>query len=95
MQKAFSLGQQVQPSVLSSAERIVKNLKVWLDSQSSLGTSVMEEATTRRQMVGAALIVLALVLMCLCSVSFFFAPLAALVLLPGSRMIQDEKGGAS
>ena len=95
MQKAFSLGQQVQPSVLSSAERIVKNLKVWLDATNEVGSSVMEERVTNRQMAGAAMIPLALVLLLASTQTLVLALPGIALMAGGSRMIQAEKGGAA
>lgn len=40
MQQTIQFGQVVQPSVLSKAEDIVKNLKVWWDARSETFTAL-------------------------------------------------------
>ncbi|MCR4612704.1 MAG: hypothetical protein K5778_01745 [Bacteroidaceae bacterium] len=95
MQNAMQLGQQVRPSVLSSAERIVKNLKVWLSSTNKVGSSVMEECVTNRQMAGATMIPVALVLLLASTQTLVLALPGIALMAGGSRMIQAEKGGAA
>ena len=94
MQKAFSLGQQVQPSVRSRVERIVKNCKVWLSATNTVGSSVMEERVTNRQMAGATMIPVALVLLLASTQTLVLALPGIALMLGGSRMIQAEEGGA-
>ena len=84
---------QVQPSVLSSAERIVKNSKVWLDATNEVGSSVMEERVTNRQMAGAAMIPVALVLLLASTQTLVLALPGIALMVGGSRMIQAEEGG--
>lgn len=40
MQRTMEIGQVVQPSVLSSVEGIVKNLKAWLSAKSETFTAL-------------------------------------------------------
>lgn len=67
MQQAIQIG-QVQPSVLSSVEGIVKNLKVWLSAKSETFTALCGtegDVFTHGDVVKAQLYLLGvLVLMC-------------------------------
>ena len=92
MKQTVSLG-QVRPSVLSRAEKIVKNCKAWLSATNEVGPSVMEERVTNRQMAGAAMIPLALVLLMASTQTLVLALPGIALMVGGSRMIQAEEGG--
>ena len=65
MQQTIQLG-QVQPSVLSKVEAIVKNLRQWWQAQSPTATLLMGEPTTHGCAVKAnALLLLGFVAMML------------------------------
>lgn len=65
-------------------------LRTWLHAQSALGTSIMEEPTTHAQLVGAALIIIGILLFCIGCAHFLVYVPATATLCKGSRMIQGK-----
>ena len=63
MQQTIQLG-QVQPSVLSNVERIVKNCKAWLNAKSETFSALCGEKFTHKEVLLAHAACVLLIVVC-------------------------------
>ena len=74
---------------------VMRTIASWLKQENGIGTRTMDETTTNGQVLGAALLLLAVFLLCLATVHKLAVFPAVAMLLTASFLMQDEKGGRS